>query len=253
MVKKIMILILLCVAFSVFADKKGEEIARRTFGLKESSDSYSTTIMVLINKNGEKKITKMESYSKEGKDGRNAFMIFFEPVNVKGTTFLITGHKSEPDEQRLYLPAFGKIRRISPSNKDRKFMGSDLCYYDMEDHEYEDFTYKYLRDDVYDKKPCHLIEMYPTDPYAPYSKQIAWISKNDFFTYKLECFDKKNQDNLIKTIVTLEVKVIDGIIIPIKIAVDNHQENHKTLLQEQDIKINIGLEDTIFSVQNMQH
>lgn len=247
----ITILFLLALSISVFADAKGDEIAKKNFNLPESNDSYSIATMVLINKNGSKKIRKLEMFSKEGKDGRNSFTKFLEPADVKGSTFLTIGHKKGDDEQRLYLPALGKVRRISSSNKDGKFMGSDFFYFDMEDQDFEDFTYKYIKDEKYKDKDCHVIDMFPKDSNAPYSKQRVWISKTDNFGYKIECYDKKGSKGLMKTIIMVDTETKSGIIIPTKIAVDNHKEDHKTLLQRSNVKINIGIKDSIFTVQNM--
>ena len=245
-------IIFFIITMFLFCDAKGEDIAKKYFNLKKSNDCFSITTMVLIDKNGNKKTRKIESYSKESKDGRNSFMKFIEPADVKGTTFLIMGYRDGDDDQRLYLPALGKVRKISSSNKGQKFMGSDLTFYDMEDHEYNDFTFKYLKDENYDGKDCYVIEMYPKDKYAPYSKQTAWICKNDNFAYKLECYDKKNINNKIKTIVSLDVKNYSGVLMPQRVAVDNHLENHKTLLQDTNIKVNTGLKDNIFTIQNME-
>lgn len=250
--KKIIFLLTgLLIAINVFADPKGEEIAKKNFNLKSADDSYSLITMLLINKNGDKKIRKMDSYSKETGEGTNSFINFIEPADVKGTKFLTIAHKKSDDEQRLYLPALGKVRRISSSNKDENFMGSDLNYYDMEDHDYEDFTYKFLKEEKLNDKDCNVIEMTPVDPNAPYSKQIAWINKADDFMYKVECFDKKNPDQKFKTILFAEVKNINGILITTIIDVDNIKESHKTILKRENIKINTGLKDSIFSIQNL--
>ena len=244
--------LLLALAIYIFPDQKGENIARKNFDLKESNDSYSITIMALIDRNGNKKIRKMETFSKKTNDGRNAFVKFIEPADVSGTTFLTIGHKVGDDEQRLYLPALGKIRRISSSQKDGSFMGSDLYYFDMEDHDYEDFSYKFIKDDQYDNMDCYVVEMYPKDSNAPYSKEVAWISKENYFAYKIDCYDKKKGNQKIKTIAFMDVKDMSGVLYPQKIVVDNHKENHKTLLQDTNIKINVGLNDNIFTINNMQ-
>ena len=196
MKKIFFVALLFTLAFNIFPDQKGEEIARKYFDLKESNDSSSITIMVLIDRNGNKKIRKMQTFSKKGKDGRNSFVRFIEPADVSGTTFLTIGHKVGDDEQRLYLPALGKVRRISSSQKDGKFMGSDLYYFDMEDHEYADFTYKYIKDDKYNDMDCYVVEMYPKDTNAPYSKEVAWINKDNYFTYQIECYDKKKGNQM---------------------------------------------------------
>lgn len=235
---------------SLFADGKGEEIARKNKDLKKSNDSYSEADMVLIDKKGDQKKRKLIMFSKEGKEGRNSFTEFSEPADVKGTKFLTIARKGD-DEQRLYLPALKKTRLISSSSKDGKFMGSDLTYYDMEDRDFDDFTYKYIKDEKLGDRDCFVIETTPKDKTSPYSRSIMWISKSDYFTYKLEAYDKKD-DKLLKTIVFVEVKTIDGVIIPTKTVVENNKEGTKTLLAIGNIKINSGIKDEVFSVQNLE-
>ncbi|MCG8572512.1 MAG: outer membrane lipoprotein-sorting protein [Spirochaetes bacterium] len=251
--KKYLIFLLLIIG-SIFllADTKADEVARRHFNLKQSNDQSSIRIMVLINRNNEKKVRKIESFSRKGKNGQDTFMRFVEPAQVLNTTFLSFGYDDGDDEQRIFLPGLGKIRKISASNKDQKFMGSDLFYYDMEDFSFNDFTYKYVKEDEYKGIPCDVIEMYPKDRNAPYSKQVCWISKIDSFSYKVECYDKKRLDLKTKTIVSLSVKAFKGILIPEQMVIDNHKENHKTLLQDSNIQVNIGLSPEIFTIQNME-
>ena len=67
----------------------------------------------------------------------------------------------------------------------------------------------------------------------------------------MECYDKKKNQK-IKTIVSLDVKIFNGVLMPQKVVVDNHIENHKTLMMDTNIKVNAGMKDTIFTVQNMQ-
>lgn len=243
--------LLFTLAFSALADSKGEEIARKNYSLKEADDSYSLSTMILIDKNNNKKVRKIESYSKEGKSGENSFVVFLEPSDVKGTKFLTIGHREGDDEQRLYLPALGKVRRISSSKKGGSFMGSDLNYFDMEDHSFDDFSYSYVREETYEGMDCYVIEQSPKDPNAPYSRQLVWISKSDNFAYKVECYDKKSSSRLIKVIVMKEVKRIDGIMVATKMVVDNRENNHKTLMVMENVRLNTGLDDSIFSIKNL--
>jgi len=252
MKKIITILLFLNIILLLHADAKGDEIAKKSFNLKKSNDSTSITIMVLINKNGDKTIRKMESYSKEGKTGRLSFVKFIEPANIKRTSLLTIGYDKGDDDQRMYLPSSNQIRKIATSNKGQKFMGTDLFFFDMEDHQYEDFTYKYIKEESYDGIECYVIAMYPKDQNAPYSKQISWISKKNYFTYKIECYDKKNENKKTKTMIFTDVKDFNGVLIPLKILIDNHVEDHKTIMQETNLRINTGLKDDIFTVHYMQ-
>jgi len=250
MKKNILILTLVFLSYLIYADQKGEETAKKCFDLKSSKDSYSITTMLIINKNQSKKVRKMEVITKEGAEGTNTFMKFIEPADVKDTKFLTIAHNKSDDEQRLFLPALGKVRRISSSTKNEKFMGSDLTYYDLEDYEYEDFTYKYVKDEQLNNMDCSVIEMFPIKTDTPYLKQTAWINKADNFMYKIECYDKKGGAKM-KTILFVDIKNISGILTPTIIDVDNHKDESKTVLKRESIKINSGIKDDVFSLQNL--
>ena len=45
---------------------------------------------------------------------------------------------------------------------------------------------------------------------------------------------------------------VDNIIVATKMAVENHQTGSKTLFQIENIKINQGIKDSIFSIQNLE-
>ncbi|OHD24013.1 MAG: hypothetical protein A2Y34_10245, partial [Spirochaetes bacterium GWC1_27_15] len=230
MKKLLVVFITVLFAFALFADEQGDQIAQKNFNLKDSKDSYSEVTMILIDKDGNKKSRKLTMFGKETSKGRNSYVEFSEPADVKGTKFLTIGNKIGDDEQRLYLPALKKTRLISSSSKNGKFVGSDLYYYDMEDKDISEFTFKFLKDDTFNNKNCFVLEMTPKDKNAPYSKTIAWIAKDDFFAYKLEAYDKKDGE-LLKVLVMVEVKVIDGVMIPTKTVVENKKDGTKTLLQ----------------------
>jgi hypothetical protein len=132
-------------------------------------------------------------------------------------------------------------------------MGSDLFYYDMEDRDFEDFQYKFIKEDKYNNQDFNVVEYVSNDKNCPYSKELVWISKKDNFIYKIECYDKNDEARLVKTIAMLDVKNYDGVLIPGKIVVDNNKDGTKTLLQRENIKINAGLKDNIFTVQNMSN
>ncbi|HBE03104.1 MAG: hypothetical protein A2096_09180 [Spirochaetes bacterium GWF1_41_5] len=235
----------------LWCDPKGDEIMKKHFALKKSEDALSTASMILIDKTGARKTRKIISYSQETGEGKNTFIEFLEPADVKGTRFLTIAHKNIDDEQRLYLPALKKVRKIAASGKDGKFMGTDLYFYDMEDRNFEDQNYTYIKDGTFEQKPCFIVEAVSKDPNAPYGKSLEWVSRDDYFIYKIEAYDKKSL-SLVKTIVFLEIKNINGVLIAHKTAVDNHKDIHKTLISLDEVRINSGISEKIFTVQNLE-
>jgi outer membrane lipoprotein-sorting protein len=250
MKKTLWILFALILSLPLFADQKGEEIAKKHFDLKKADDSFGIATMVIMDKSG-KKIRKMEMYTKQFPEGQNSFVRFLEPADVKDTKFLTITHKNSDDEQRLYLPAMNKTRRIASDNKDGSFVGSDLYYYDLEDRKYEDYSYKFLRDETYNSMDCFVVEMTSNDKNAPYSKSIAWVNKKDYFIYRIDAFDRKKNE-LLKKFTFVEVKEFKGVLIPTKIAVENVREQTRTLMQTDNLQVNSGIKADIFSVQNLE-
>ncbi len=249
-IRLIILVLMTFFAVNVFGDEKGESIMKKYYSLPKSNDTYAVAKMILITKTGAKKIREIKYYTLETAAGTNTFIEFLSPADVRGTKFLTIGKKTGNDDQRLYMPALKKIRKISSSGKDGKFMGSDIYFYDMEDREYDDSRYRYIKDEVYNGKDSWVIESIDKDPEAPYSKSILWVSKADNFVYKTMAYDKKGK--LLKTIVMVEVKKIKGIMVTLKMAVDNHKDNHKTLLSMTNIKVNSGVDKSLFTIQNLQ-
>ena len=238
---------------SLFADQKGEEIASKHFSLKESNDSYSLMKMTLIDKAGGAKVRSFESFSIKTQEGKNSFIRFLEPADIKDTKFLTIGHLKTDDEQRIYLPSLNKVRLIASSSgssgKSGEFVNSDIFFYDLEDRNYGDFTYKYIKDEVFEGKDCHVVEFVPVSKTSPYSKSIAWIDSSLFIIHKFEAYDLKG--SLLKTILFKDNESIDGVFVSKRMEVENVQKNHKTLLETLQVKINTGINPSVFSIQNL--
>ena len=58
-------------------------------------------------------------------------MWFLSPADVKGSSFLRMSYDDKDDDMWIYLPAFGKVRRIASSAKNGSFMGTDFTFEDL--------------------------------------------------------------------------------------------------------------------------
>ena len=248
--KKSFIAIFLLISVSLFAETSADEIMSVNNNLKEPEKSSNITTMVLINSSGKKKIREMVMYFMNTEAGENTFIEFNLPADVKGTKFLTIGNDNGDDDQRLFLPALKRVRKISSSNKNGKFMGSDITYYDMETRNLEDFTYEILREDTVGNRSCWVISSIPKDTDAPYSRVHSYISMDNYYCYKREMFDGNGKH--IKTMTIVETEIIDGFIFPVKTVFDNLKDDHKTLLAVTDIKIDSDIDESIFTIQNLR-
>jgi len=182
-------------------DERGWEIAREADRRSSGyGDSTAHLRMILRNRQGQEseRAMRIRSLEIEG-DGTKSLCIFDTPRDVKGTILLTHTHKTEDDDQWLYLPALRRVRRIAAQNKSGSFMGSEYSYEDIATQELEKYTYTWLRDETYDGNDCFVVERRPVDQaHSGYSRQVAWLDKSAYRTWKVDYYDRK--DDLLKTL-----------------------------------------------------
>jgi hypothetical protein len=73
--------------------------------------------------------------SKPAGDGDRMLIRFTYPNDIKGTAFLVWEHPEGEDERFLFLPALGRVRRITGAEAQDNFVGSDFTYEDISGRE----------------------------------------------------------------------------------------------------------------------
>jgi outer membrane lipoprotein-sorting protein len=242
---------LLLTVSSISGTEKGDDIARKNFDLKDPQTSYSSAEMSITDKNGSKKTRVLKMYGKEDGGNNYSFIEFDSPADVKGTRLLNISKTGSESEQRIYLPALKKARLIASSGKGGKFVGSDFFYYDLEKREFDDYTFTFLKEDTFGERACNVIEMKPKSSNSPYAKSEAWVSKENSFVYQMKLYDNKTLAH-IKTMSVLKTETIDGCIMPTEVLMTNHKDNSETKLVLSDLKVNQGVDDKVFSIQNLE-
>jgi hypothetical protein len=255
-IKTLLLAMAIIVSYSnnIFAQNfSGKEIMQKVKDRPDGDNRKSTMQMELINKRGKKRMRSFVSYSMDiGKD-KKSIMFFQSPADVKGTGFLTWGYDNpdKEDDRWLYLPAMKKTRRISgTSAKKDYFMGTDFTYDDMGGRNIDEDTHKLLNEEKLDAYDCWKIISIPKDPKDMYSKKVSWIRKDCLFAYKVVFYDKMG--NLLKTLTISDIKKINGFWTAQKMHIINHQTNHQTILLMSGTKYNIKMEETLFTVSNLE-
>ena len=249
------LLILLSLPFSVQAgtpQQRGLEIAteaeRRDSGFHDSTASMK---MLLRNKQGQESTRDIRVRTLEQvDDGDKSLTIFDQPADVKGTAFLSFTHKTGPDDQWLYLPALKRVKRISSRNKSGPFMGSEFAYEDISSQELEKYTYKYLRDEMFQGMDCFVIERDPVDENSGYTRQVVWIDKAEYRPQQIVYYDRKNAK--LKTLVFSDYRqYLDTYWRAHVMEMENHQTGKSTRLTWSDYRFQTGLTERDFNRNNL--
>ena len=194
--------------------------------------------IVLIDKAG-KQETREASILQKGNDKR--IFRFSAPASQAGIAVLSLPN----DVMYLYLPAFGKERRISTSVKSQNFAGTDFSYDDMEAKPYSDkYTPKLLKteDNVF------VLELTPKGQ-TDYSKVIVNVNKTNYYPEVMEYYDKGNT-KLKEAKYTF--KKIGNYWNAQEIEMADLKKNHKTKMQMSEVKYDSGLTDDDFTVRKLK-
>lgn len=250
------LLIVLAVAVPAAAEtpaEKGLAIAtesdRRDLGF---GDSSATLTMILRNRQGEEATRRLRSRTLEvADDGDKSLIIFDEPRDVEGTALLTWSYKTGSDDQWLYLPALKRVKRISSNNKSGPFMGSEFAYEDLSSQEVEKYSYKYLRDEVYQGQDVFVFERYPVDKNSGYTRQVVWMDRAEYRPLKIEYYDRKQ--SLLKTLTLTEYEqYLDKHWRAQRMDMVNHQTGKSTTLLFTDFRFQNGYGDRDFDQNGLR-
>jgi len=240
---------------SVLADSTARGLEIATEADKRDSgfiDSTAAMKMELKNKQGQTSIreVRVKTLEVDG-DGDKALSIFDTPADIKGTASLTYSHALKPDEQWLYLPALKRVKRISSKNKSGPFMGSEFAYEDISSQEIDKYTYKYIKDEILNGIDSFVVERYPAYKHSGYTRQVAWVNKQEYRAEKIDFYDRKN--TLLKTLTYSGYqKYLDKFWRADVMHMVNHQTGKSTTLTWNNYQFKTGLTDRDFNRNSLK-
>lgn len=226
-----------------------QEADRRDSGW---GDSQAGLRMILRNRHGQESVRQLDVRSLEvAQDGDKTIGYFHEPADVEGTALLTFSHKTDNDDQWLYLPALKRVKRIASADKSGSFMGSEFAYEDLSSQEIEKYTYAHLRDEALDGEECFVIERVPVSRYSGYTRQVVWIDKSAHRPRKVDYYDRKG--TLLKTLAYARYTVHLGRYWRAEVMrMENHQTGKSTVLEWSGFRFRTGLKDSDFSQEALK-
>jgi outer membrane lipoprotein-sorting protein len=229
------------------AELDGKGIVDKMADQTMSQSGVTDAKMIIIDKNGNQRIREMRMRTKEKNGLRNVVTTFLAPPDVRGTKFLVIEKKDSDDDQRIYLPALKRARKITSSNKGGSFMGSTFSYADLQSHDADQGTHTRLPDAEIDGHAVYVVETVPNAADDEiYSKLVYWVRQDNFLPIKGEFYDKKGK--LWKRLEVSEVEQrSDGTWIAKKTKMADVQKGTATILELGDYEIGSKIDDAYFT------
>ncbi len=202
-------------------------------------DMSGKTKIILIDKAGKQKIREATIIQK-GTDKR--IFRFTAPSSQAGIAVLSLPN----DVMYLYMPAFGKERRIASHVKNTKFAGTDFTYDDMEAKpNSEKYTPKLLKTEA----NAYVLELKPKSVKSEYSKVIMKVHKTHFYPISAEFYDKGN--NKVKEGKSV-YKKIGKYWNAQEMTMTDLKKKHTTKMIMSNVKYDAGLTDDEFTVRKLK-
>ncbi|MCD6093606.1 MAG: outer membrane lipoprotein-sorting protein [Candidatus Omnitrophica bacterium] len=204
-----------------------------------------------------------------GKDGiaYKEITTFTYPTEVKGLSLLVWSYESPQKKQDVWLwvPSLKKVRKISPSQNDDAFMGSDFTVEEVSTRKFEDETYrligeksfagyksKYTGKDFFKGRSCFVIEAVPKKKNWYYAKRIIWVDKETGGNIYEEYYDRKGR--LFKTIFR-KWELLDAgdkkYPTQTTLEVTNLISKHSTVILMDNIRYDQNLSSGLFTVKTL--
>ena len=240
-------------------DLKARQIMEKVDARDDGDNQVSDMEMILIDKNGKKRVRKIRAFSKDKGEDTRRLMFFIEPADVEDTAFLTYDfdQSDKDDDQWIYLPALNKTKRIATSDKSGSFMGSDFTYSDMTKRALDDYDYTLLKEVKVRDADTWLIQAVPRTKEVidrtGYTKSVFYVQKDNFMVIRGVHWVKKGKR--LKYMDVKKLERIDGIWVATEMHMTTRKGKtklHKTIMTFENVRFNQGIKEDFFSIRRME-
>lgn len=222
-------------------------------------DTTAVMRMVLTNARGNESTRelRMMTLERSGADEGNWSLIIFDhPRDIDGTALLTHVRILESDDQWMYLPKLGRVKRISSANKSGPFMGSEFAFEDFTSQEPGKFSHVWLKDEPcpapLEHLTCHVTERRPLYERSGYTRQVVWTDANSLQPRQIDYYDRK--DALLKTLSLNEYEqFLERYWRAKDLFMVNHVTGKKTQLIWNNYAFQTGLTEKDFDKAALEH
>ncbi len=202
-------------------------------------DKQGNVTIVLTDRSGKEKVREATMLQK-GRDKK--LYRYTKPESQAGIATL----SLSDDVMWLYLPAFGKPKKISMLAKDQSFTGTDFSYEDMVTTPYSE---RYTPTLLSSQGNSYLLKLIPKTGKSNYSKVFVKIDKANGYPISMEFFnkmDKKFKD------ASYRYEKVGEYWNASEVIMKDYEKNHSTKILLNNVKFDQGLSDDLFLVEKLK-
>ncbi|MDD3876052.1 MAG: outer membrane lipoprotein-sorting protein [Bacteroidales bacterium] len=204
--------------------------------MNAAHDQEVTVRISIFDRRGNESVRELSMIQK-GSDKR--MIKFLSPADQKGIAFLSLPN----DNLTMYMPAFGRTRKVAGHVRNSKFAGTDYTYEDMEAKRYLD---KYNPRLLGADDEAYKLELIPKDlEKSEYSKIHVTVRKSNFYPLIVEYFDKRG--TAAKKLTSSDIRKIGEYYIAYRTTMEDLRSGTKTIMQITNVRFDGNLSDDLFT------
>ena len=241
------ILLLFLIPAALSAAETGPSIMQKVKDTQAADSSAMDIRLTLIEANGETRERRIQTLTMTEGGLTNTITVFLSPASVRNTRFLTRQRADGTDDQWIYLPALGRVRRIAATEGGGSFMGSDFSYADMASTTFDtdEATHTLLRTESIQGRQAYVVESIPIGA-SDYGKTIIWVHTETFLPLQVQFFDRTGT-TVIKELVTDTIDFTEGRWITRSITMTTRATGHSTRIEILQAKFNIPMNSGYFT------
>lgn len=225
-------------ATPALAETGAEVMARLDAQSTQSADVTMTLDMVIRDGKGSESARTLKVWQK-GDDRR--LVKFVSPARVAGVGLLATGE----DSIQLYLPTYGRARRVSGSARGDAFMGTNFSIDDLARLSFASEYTAELLDEDDDHWHLRLTPQRPED--HEHDLLEMWVRRTDAVFDRIEYIDGKG--TVIRRITVSDVRDEGSRPVAHSIEIEDLRTGRSTAATVRDVAFDSGLEDDLFTTR----
>lgn len=229
--------------------QEGRDVALRVQNRADGDDSYAEASLDVYEGGEQTRSRTAIMARKESGDLERLYIRFTAPPSIEDTAFLTRENESGRSDQYLYMPELRRARRIDMGQRDKRFVGTDFTYEDLEARKVDEYTHELVGETTCgpdDARTCWIVTSTPKpDVASQYAWLKRWIAQDAEVDVRV---DHYNADStVVKRLTVTDLKRVDGIWTAMRSRMEDRVDDRWTILKLDTIEYDRGLPSRMFT------